>query len=693
VKNANLQFYSLLCYCCLLLFLPLGLSAQSELESLQKKIARARGDEAHELTIQLAKAYYEINSDSSIAIIRKLLFDESKKLAPLLQADAYNTLSTALQLQSRYSEALAEARKAQDLYENLNDTSGLSSIFTNLGTIFYYRSNYQLALEYYLRALRLKEALGQDNGVASLRCNIGNIYINQKQFEQARIHYEQAQETFVRLGNKRGISYTHNNLGVIFEETGEFDQAISSYLNAYQLDKELGDNFGLASSHFNMGEIYFKTNRLNLAQEQYQKSLEIGQDISHPISITRALTGLAKIETLKANYQATVRYARQALQIARSIDHKPDQKAALELLAEAYDYLNESKRSLVFYKELVAVNDSLQAEDRRLALSEIQARYESERKEQEIQLLQKDKQLQDAQILRQSLMNRIYIAAIAMVILVLIVLINRFQLIRRNEQLLRKVNLSLENKVNERTRDLQAAFDKAEKADRLKTFFLSNINNELRAPLNGIVGMSDYLQENAEDGTIKEVAESVAMAGKRLAETLAAVLELSRLEAEELELEREVILPEPYIRDVVAEFMPQIESKNLKFLLENYAPQKKVAVHLMSFKRILKSLLHNAVKFTNKGLIKIELLREVWKGEQMLSIRIIDSGVGIPEQNLQEIFDAFRIADVQLIQEPQGLGIGLTLASKYAQLLGGQISLDSREGQGSVFTLRLPLYE
>ncbi|MFN3529348.1 MAG: tetratricopeptide repeat protein [Bacteroidia bacterium] len=690
VNRTKIHIWCLLSFF-LLFSLPKISQGQEEILELRNQLQQAKGDERHKLLISLAKAYYQVSVDSAIDIMTKLLASESEQLDTELRADAHSVLSNAFQLRGRYGDALAEARKAQDIYELINDSAGISSVLSNVGTIYYYRTNYQLALDYYMRAMRYKEALKQENAVAGLQCNIGNIYMYQRQFEQARIHYEEAQKAFTRLDNQRGISYTYNNLGVIYEETGELEKAISSYLQAYEIDEQLGDKLGMSSAYHNLGEIYKKTNRFSLAREHYNRALELAQEMAHPSSIIRTLNGLAALELIRPNFNAAITYAKEALEMARASKTIIGQRSSLEVLTDAYERLGQPQRSLDYMRMLMAVKDSSEAEERRMLLAETQSRYEVERRDQELQLMKKDKSLQESRLTRQELLNKIYIAAIGMVVLLLFFIINRYQLIRNTEEKLRQLNASLEEKVNDRTSDLRNAYEKAERADKLKAFFLANINHELRTPMNGIIGMTEYLQENVQQDDLKQVADNLAASSRRLAETLAAIIELSNTESTAAFTKIETINPETHVQHLIKNFEAELKAKELRFEIVNYTGGFEIETNAILLDRILKNLIQNAVKFTDSGSIKIEMLREIMQNKPAYSIRILDTGIGIPEESLREIFEAFRTGDNQMNRGYEGLGIGLTLARKYAEMLGGNISVDSRVGQGSVFTLRLPI--
>lgn len=681
--------YFLALLCCL--WFAMQAKAVDEREKLRNELNKAKGAKAIELTIELAKSYNEVNADSSIQLMQQLLQNRDKKLTPTNKADAMSVLSNALRMQGRMAEALLEARKAFDLYELLQDSAGLSAVLSNIGTIYLERSNYQQALEHYLKALKLKEALGQMNGVASLRCNIGNIYIHQKQYEQAKLHYEQAQEMFIKVGNRMGISYTHNNLGVIYETNGDLERAINSYLESFKIDQELGDKFGMASAYLNLAEIYTKTSRLSLAQEHYQKSLQLAQEIAHPASIASAMIGLSRIAKLNGDMKETIRLAQNALEISRAAVNRANELDGLRLLAESYEKLGDYKQSLSYTRDLMVVMDSVEAEDRRLLLNETQARYETERKEQEIALLQKNDILKEAQLNRQSLLNKVYIGAIGVVMLFLALLYNRFQTTKKNREELKAVNASLEEKVLARTLDLQEALSQAEKAGQLKSFFLANVNHELRTPLNAIIGMGEYLRENASNEELSHVANDLLQSGKRLSKTMTDILELSDIENAGKHYKNAAFNPEQMVNSLLNEFKEIVSAKGLRTEIVNYASGQLLYSNERFVEKILHALLDNAIKFTEAGTIKIEMLRELWAGQPTFSFRVQDTGVGISSEELKHIFDAFRTGESQLGRGYEGLGIGLTLARKYADLLDGQISVDSRAGQGSIFTLRLPM--
>lgn len=667
--------------------LPLSSLAQLNADSLKNAAQKVELEKQLEIYVELGKYYRDVNPDSALYFGKKLI--ELSPKNPAMLAEGHALLCVAYRIQGKSSAAIQNGLKAIENYRVVKDSAGLSAAYSNLGNAYFFSNNFKLALQFHLKALKIKEALNQPNGVASVLVNIGNIYIRQEQFDLARDHYKRALDIFIAQKNLMGISYCRNNLGVIAESLGQMDQALEEYIEAYKIDEQLGDKVGIVSSLYNIAEIYKKSGRKSLAKTYYEKSYFMAKEVGDQTRISTSLSNLGLIALENGQAEEALRLSRQAVEIAAKGDYDVLTTDVLTAHVKVLTGLKMYEEALKASQELLEVNKRIADDNKNQALTEAQAAYEAERKNQEIQLLQKDKSLQSVLLKRQKLTEKVYIGAIFVFILLLFFIINRYQLIRKNEMLLQKMNTSLENKVHERTKALQEALERAEKADKLKTFFLSNLNHELRTPMNGIIGMADYLRENLADPEKKQLAQSLLDNSKRLSETLSAVIELSGLEAS-----GELLQWQP--TDVIAVASETIERheneaklKGLQLEFVHFAAEVILPADAKILSRILDSLLHNAIKFTEKGRIVLEVSRQQQGDMRFIDIRVRDTGLGIAKENLEHIFEAFRKGDEVLYRGYEGLGIGLTLARKYTQLLDGHLSVDSEPNRGAQFTIRL----
>jgi len=234
--------------------------------------------------------------------------------------------------------------------------------------------------------------------------------------------------------------------------------------------------------------------------------------------------------------------------------------------------------------------------------------------------------------------------------------------------------------------------EKAEEASRLKTSLLLNISHELRTPLNGILGFAELLTETMTDAEQKEMVNIISVSGKRLMATLDSIMELAQVEADRTHVKYENI----DIGQVTGEFLKRhkdlFEKKRIQYI---YTIDKDVCSKLDKklFNNILLHLIDNAMKFTENGSVHVTVKKEIKNAEHQAVVKVKDTGIGISEEQLGYVFEAFRQGDEGIGRSYEGTGLGLTLCKKFTTLMGGEIEVESKVGVGSTFTLRFPLSE
>jgi len=238
--------------------------------------------------------------------------------------------------------------------------------------------------------------------------------------------------------------------------------------------------------------------------------------------------------------------------------------------------------------------------------------------------------------------------------------------------------------------ELTIAKERAEEMSRLKSNFLNNMSHELRTPLNGILGYSDLLTSELTDPGQIEMTKGIYNSGKRLSETLNFILDLSEAETANIELVSKDIAVIPLAKNSIGLFEREATKKNLQ--IEVIIKDENIYASLDErlFSRILYILLDNAIKFTNKGEISIEIEKEIIARQDWLSIKIKDTGIGIASAKIDLIWQEFRQASEGLSRSFEGTGLGLTIAKKAVELMHGVISVESKLGIGSTFTLKFP---
>jgi len=266
--------------------------------------------------------------------------------------------------------------------------------------------------------------------------------------------------------------------------------------------------------------------------------------------------------------------------------------------------------------------------------------------------------------------------------------------LKRVEAELREYQTRLEQKVEQRTQALSIAKQAAEAASRAKSEFLANMSHELRTPMNAIMGMTGLALRRADDPKLREHLKRIDQASRHLLELVTGILDLSRIEAERLNLDQKDFTLDQVWQDVRGMVQDRLGEKGLQLALD--AATGVLAMPLrgdpLRLGQILLNLIDNAIKFTDRGGIRVHFAsRDETSLEIGLRIDVQDSGIGIAAADLDRIFDSFEQADNSMTRRHGGTGLGLTISRQLARLMAGDLTVSSQPGHGSTFSLAVRL--
>jgi signal transduction histidine kinase/CheY-like chemotaxis protein len=234
----------------------------------------------------------------------------------------------------------------------------------------------------------------------------------------------------------------------------------------------------------------------------------------------------------------------------------------------------------------------------------------------------------------------------------------------------------------------------AEQANKIKSEFLAKMSHELRTPLNAIIGITEMMQEDAREFDDEDYIEPlgrVLRAGKHLLSLINDILDLSKIESGKMELYPESFELKLFINDIERIIEPLVNKNSNQMVVSIDKNISKIYADSTRVKQILLNLLSNACKFTDEGKICLMVSPSLIDKEQAVSFSIIDEGIGMNEQQLSMLFQDFQQVDSSSTRKYEGTGLGLSISQKFAELMGGNITVSSEADKGSIFTVTLPL--
>ena len=237
--------------------------------------------------------------------------------------------------------------------------------------------------------------------------------------------------------------------------------------------------------------------------------------------------------------------------------------------------------------------------------------------------------------------------------------------------------------------EIKLAKQKAEESDQLKTEFLNNMSHEIRTPMNGVLGFSEMLSNpNLSDEKRQDFVNIIQNSGRQLLQIIDDILEISRLETKQIKVREEEICLNNFLFQLFSIFDIKAKEQEMPLYLKIGLSDKESTVLIDGVKlnKVLSNLLGNALKFTNKGFIEIGYTLN----NNEIEFYVKDTGVGIAPEKHKVIFERFSQADKELSEKVGGLGLGLSIAKENAQLLGGEIQVESMKGKGAIFSLTIP---
>lgn len=551
------------------------------------------------------------------------------------------------------------------LAEQLGDTIAAVQALNNIGTNFRRMGILDEAVDYHYRGLHLCEefslkddSTARKNRVISLN-GIGNICLTLGDTETADSVFNAALEGEKRLGSHLGQAINYANLGSLYERNGQIDSAWTFYRRSMEQNRLAKSDLGISLCYTHFGRLNEKQGRRAEAIAEYRKAYEIMAPSDDRWHTMEPCLALAEIYIKMGDDATAMQYLDMADRLAHDLHSLEHQSQIARLYYDIYNRKGDTRQALHFYKIYNELGDSVSSEKNIIHMQNMRVRYEHEQHRAEMESV-------NQQYRTERTLKRLSFAA-GMLVVILAAVIVCFMLYAL--------------RARKRKQEVQHQLDE------MRLSFFTNITHEFRTPLTVILGYSRMMEEGKVPmGDITRVANMVSRQGSRLLSLINQLLDIQKVKSAVGMCDwyrGDVVL---FLSNIIESHLNMAHSRGIRLL---YAPkqQKAVCDFVPDYaQKVVCNLVTNAIKFSKEG---SEVLVSLDVEDDMLQMRVADFGSGISQDDQQRIFEPFYQTESD--KKNVGSGVGLALVKQIVSALNGSISLVSKVGEGSVFTVRIPV--
>jgi len=624
----------------------------------------------------------QIYIDSIYSLSEKANFSSGTALA--------NYQSAVLQRQQgNYNKALEFIDLNLDFWKTRENEYAQANGLYQKAVILDDLGSFEKSLDIYYSILKIYEAQNDEFSIATTLNALGEIFKKTGKLDKAMESYTRALTIYTKLDNQMEMANCNFNIGDAFLQQQDLDKALFYFNKSLTLDESTDSQWGIAYDVEAIGKVYGLKGNYADAINYHERALKLRQELKQKKELSMSHTQLGKNYFSLGNYPKAREHLSEAIRITEEIGAKPELQTNYDAISLLFEKSGDLKRALDFKNRSIALKDSLFNTTKSKQIEELQVRFDTEKKQSAIVALEKDAEITDLRLKRQTTIRNILIGLSLVLVLLALALFNRYKYRQRIKQEAedkkRLIEVEKANTEIERKR-----VEELKKIDRLKDEFLANTSHELRTPLNGIIGLSESLKDGAAGKMNSKAIENLDMitnSGKRLSYLVNDILDFSKLKNSDLELSVGPVDLQAIAKVILKLSGPLVRDKNLKLQTNITNDIPLVIADENRLQQILHNLVGNAIKFTKSGSVEIGAKTK----DGMVYISITDTGIGIPEENFEVIFESFEQGDGSTAREFGGTGLGLSVTKQLVELHGGTIEVSSKLGEGAVFTFSLPV--
>ncbi len=566
------------------------------------------------------------------------------------------------------------------LYSQKKETLDSLSYYTNLVNANIKGNNYKNALYFTQKAILFCQSNCKKIDQATQIFKLGKIYFDLNKNNDAIEKFSESITIFETLEPIPNYAKAYYYLGIVHLNKGNYASAEICFNKAQAIYNELKieDTDELLS--LQKGILYKAKGNYNSASSIFKTIIAKADNSNILNSKTEALYQIGLIEEIHNRNNLALNYFNKALASNNKSSNLEQKSNILLALSSVYDKMLDKSNAYSYLKQHINLEERISIlNNEKLGIEDYEQFKESERLKKIAQIKKQTTEREKTA----KFSKLINILAIALICILSLLSLSLY----KNNIIRKKSNLLLKEKNNE----LILAKEKAEKASKARSEFLSTVSHELRTPLNAINGITYLLLQEKPKKSQLHYLQSLKFSGDYLADFINDILEINKIESNKIELES-IPFNLKLLLENIQYSLKELTSKNNNQFNLNIDPQipNILLGDPTKLSQVFLNLINNALKFTRDGFVNMNTkILASDEDHTTLSFEVSDTGIGIPEDKLKTVFESFSQGSIEINRKYGGTGLGLTIVKKLIQLLGGDIKLESTVGKGSTFSFDL----
>jgi signal transduction histidine kinase/DNA-binding response OmpR family regulator len=612
---------------------------------------------------RLGNAWFQLGENEKAAQNYRKARTANEKLGSYeIDASVYYNLGNIQNELGNFDSAIYYADEAGKVFLAHGDSMGYGASRYLAASEYQSKGNYELGTKNILEALEIFQRKGvQEWEIYALNMLV-EIYNVQKKYDESLQILNTCLRYHRKTDNKKFMAITYRFMGDIYLSLNDLDMAFSTLDSSYQIVEQYGFKQEKGKTMHSLGQLYFLRQQYPEALQMFQDGLTLAKDQSDELFQCANFLGIGNCLFEQGIYPAAIENLYQSVQLAQKINDPYRLRDGYLALSKNYEALDQPLEALQNFKQYKQASDSIAGQENKKQFAELASRYDTQKKEEQISLLEQEATMANAYSTR---VMTLWAWTVAVGILAVLILVFAYY---KNRQLL----------ANEK------------KLDKIKSRFFANISHEFRTPLTLIIGPLQDLLKKPEAVHFQEDLQMMQQQAQRLLTLINQILDLSKLDAGKYALHVAQADMVGSVQSTVLAFLSLAEMKDVQLLVQ--ADREELIVHYdaTNLQTILNNLLSNALKFEPEGgEVLVKLQSDEVEKKQKVKLSVINSGTYIPADECQAIFDRFyQASDEQ--KAAHGSGIGLALTQELVELHGGTIDVESSRSHGTTFKVTLP---